>query len=481
MATPSSDIVGLSAKKLAALIRGRKLSSVEVMSAYLAHIDAINPAVNAIVALRNHDALLAEAAERDAETARGESMGPLHGLPHAVKDLSPTKGIVSTMGSRIFAHNVPAADSLMVERLRNAGAIIIGKTNAPEFGLGSHTYNDVYGTTFNAYDQTRSAGGSSGGAAVALALHMVPLADGSDNGGSLRNPAGWNNVFGFRPGIGVVPMNSRDVWHPSMAVLGPMARNIPDLAMLLAVQAGRYDARSPLSTVGRADQFLDQIDGYVAGKRVAWVGDFGGYLPFEPGVLDTCKQSLKVFESLGCKVEEAQPDYPIEKVWNAWLTLRAYDTGRELNLHYQDPAKRNLMKPEAIFEVKRYLGLKASEVSDAAHVQTEWYNAVQKFFEKHDYFVLPTAQMFPFKASLKWPKSIDGHKMQTYHEWMKCTLPVSLSGCPALAAPAGFSDKGLPIGIQIVGPQRREFSCMQLAHAYDQAAGWSKRLPQLIS
>src|ERR1700761_7168842 len=252
-ATPAaakvSDIVMMDARALAAAIRTRKLSAVEVMTAYLDHVAAINPKVNAIVALQDRDQLLAQARERDTQAARGEFMGPLHGLPHAVKDLQPVKGIVSTQGSPIFKDFVPAADSLPVARMRQAGAIFIGKTNAPEFGLGSNTYNSVYGATHNAYDQTRSAGGSTGGGAVGLALRMLPVADGSDYGGSLRNPAGWNNVFGFRTSYGVVPTDVSDAWLPSMTVLGPMARNVADLALLLSVQAG-HDVRAPLSMAG---------------------------------------------------------------------------------------------------------------------------------------------------------------------------------------------------------------------------------------
>ena len=265
-------------------------------------------------------------------------MGPLHGFPFAVKDLRPVKGIRMTMGSPILKDFVPPADSVMVERLRKAGAIFIGKTNTPEFGLGSHTYNPVYGATRNAYDQSRSAGGSSGGAAAALALRMLPIADGSDYGGSLRNPAGWNNVFGFRTSFGRVPADGRDAWLPSMGVLGPMARNVPDLAMLLSVQAG-YDARVPLSVSDDGSVFAGPLDIDLRGKRIAWVGDFNGYVPYEPGVLDICKRALKTFEQLGCVVEEALPDFPIDTVWRAWLRLRAWQNGGTLLPYYQDPGK----------------------------------------------------------------------------------------------------------------------------------------------
>jgi len=469
------DAVGL-----AGAIRSRQVSCVEAMTAYLDHIEKLNPKVNAIVALQDRGALLAQSEERDAQLARGELMGPLHGLPHAVKDLAPVKGIKTTLGSPILKDFVPAADSIMVGRLRKAGAIFIGKTNTPEFGLGSHTYNPVYGVTRNAYDQTRSAGGSSGGAAVALALRMVPVADGSDYGGSLRNPAGWNNVFGFRTSYGLVPPEARDGWLPSMGVVGPMARNVADLAMLLAVQAG-YDARVPLSIAGDGTRFQGRLEKDFKGKRIAWAGDFKGYLPFEAGVLDVCRGALKTFESMGCIVEEAQPDYSIEAVWRAWLRLRAWQSGGGLLAYYDDPAKRALMKPEAIFEIESGLKLTAFAITAASVVRTEWYQAVRQFFERFDYFILPTAQLFPFDVDIHWPQEIAGRKMETYHEWMKGVLPITMSGCPALAAPAGFNDQGLPIGIQIVGPNRAELSCLQLAYAYDTATGWvTKRPPPLL-
>ena len=475
-----SGIVMLDAVALGDAIRSRQVSCVEVMTAYLDHIEKLNPQVNAIVALQDRAALLAQSEERDRQVKHGELMGPLHGLPLAIKDLEPVKGIRMTMGSPIFKDFVPDEDGIMVARLRKAGAIFIGKTNTPEFGLGSHTYNPVYGATRNAYDQSRSAGGSSGGAAVSLALRMLPVADGSDFGGSLRNPAGWNNVYGFRTSAGVVPASERDGFSPSMSVAGPMARNVSDLAMLLSVQAG-YDSRVPLSSVGDAGVYQRRLESELKGKRIAWSGNFKGYLPFEPGVLDVCKSSLKVFESMGCHVEEAQPDYPFESVWQAFLKLRAWLSGGGLLEYYKDPDKRALLKPEAIFEVESGLKLTAYDVSAALAVRTEWYQAVRRFFEKYDYFIVPTAQLFPFDINLHWPQEIAGTRMTTYHEWMKCVLPITMSGCPALAAPAGFSSSGLPIGIQIVGPLHAELACLQLAFGYDTATSWStKRLPALL-
>jgi amidase len=465
---------------LAGAIRAREVSCVEVMTAYLDHIERINPRVNAIVALRDRAALLAEAREKDAHLARGEAAGPLHGLPFAVKDLVPVKGMRTTSGSLILKDFVPAADSAMVERLRKAGAIIIGKTNTPEFGLGSHTYNEVYGATRNAYDQTRSAGGSSGGAAVAVALRMLPLADGSDHAGSLRNPAGWNNVFGFRTSFGRVPADGRDAWLPSMGVLGPMARDVRDLALLLSVQSG-YDERVPLSMDADPKVFQGSLEADLRGKRIGWVGDFKGYIPYEAGVLELCRNALKVFESLGCIVEDAMPDYSIDKVWQAWQQLRAWQNGGALLAYYRDPAKRALMKPESVFEVESGLKLSAFDITAASGVRTEWYHAVRRFFETYDYFVLPTAQLFPFDVDLHWPREIAGQQMSTYHEWMKGMLPVTMAGSPALAVPAGFNAQGLPMGIQIVAPNHGELACLQLGHAYDAVTHWScRRLPPLL-
>ena len=307
--TNRSDVVMMDALALSRAIQSKQVSCVEVMNAFLDHIDALNPKVNAIVSLQDRGDLMSQAQARDGELARGEVRGWMHGLPQAIKDLTATKGIRTTQGSRIFKDFVPTADAIHVERVKRAGAIIIGKTNTPEFGLGSNTYNDVFGRTLNSYDQSKTAGGSSGGAGVAVALHMLPVADGTDHGGSLRNPAAYNNVFGFRPSFGRVPANALDAFYAIMGTPGPMARNVPDLAALLSVQAG-YDPRAPLSNRQDPAQFAGPLKRDFKGARIAWAGDFGGHLPFEPGILDLCKAALKVFESLGCTVEEATPDYP---------------------------------------------------------------------------------------------------------------------------------------------------------------------------
>jgi len=465
---PDGGIAGLDAVTLRGLIRTRKVSCVEVMNAHLDRIEALNPKVNAIVALQDRAGLLRQAQNCDAQLARREAVGPLHGFPHAVKDLTAVKDIVFTQGSPIYRDRVAPADALQAERLRRAGVIFIGKTNTPEFGLGSHTFNTVYGATRNAWDPTKSAGGSSGGAAVALALGMVPLADGSDFAGSLRNPAGWNQVYGFRTSIGRVPAPTRDVWLPGMGVSGPMARNVSDLALLLSVQAG-YDARAPLSMDSGGELFAGKLTASVKGKRIAWAGDFKGSVPYEAGVLDLCRQALKAFEALGCTVEEACPDYPVEKAWDTFVKLRGWMQGVNIASLAADPVARAQLKPEALYEIELGARLSAYELSALSAIRSEWSQAVQTFLERYDYWIMPTAQLFPFAVEDRWPASIAGTPMRTYHEWMKAVCLVTLSGCPALAVPAGFGASGLPMGIQITAPVHREMDCLQLAFAYQEA------------
>ena len=477
----TSEIVTMDALALSGAIRAKKVSCVEVMNAYLEHIERINPTVNAIVSLQDRGDLVGQAKARDAQLARGQVLGALHGFPHAVKDMVATKGIRTTQGSRIFKDFVPTADTIMVDRLKRAGAIIIGKTNTPEFGLGSNTYNDVFGRTLNAYDQTKTAGGSSGGAGVGLALKMLPVADGSDHGGSLRNPAAFNNVFGFRTSYGRVPAQGQDVFYAWMSVQGPMARNVPDLALLLSVQAG-YDPRLPLSNRQDPAQFAQNLRRDFKGTRIAWSGDFGGAMPFEPGVLELCKSALNAFEALGCTVDEAWPDYPIERVFPTWRKLRAWQAGTNLKDLYNDPAKRALMKPEAQFEVESGQKLSAYEVYDASVVRSAWYQAVRAFYEKYDYFILPAGQVFPFDASLDWPKQIAGKTMDSYHRWMEVMIPITMAAAAALAVPAGFGANGLPMGLQITGPNHSELALLQLAQAYDEATQWvAKRPPVLLA
>jgi amidase len=481
-ARPSSqsDIVELSALDLSAAIHGRSVSCVEVMSAYLAQIDQVNPRVNALVGRVDPAQALSAAARADAELAQGHSRGWMHGFPQAPKDTTAVANMVTTRGSRIYRDSVTQTDSLHISRMRAAGSIYIARTNAPEFGLGSHSYNEVYGVTRNAYDTSRSAGGSSGGAAVALATHMLPVADGGDMMGSLRNPAGFNNVFGMRPSFGRVPSYpADDVFFDQLGTSGPMARSVADLAMLLSTQAG-HDPRAPLSNRDDPAAFTQPLGRDCRGLRIGWLGDFDGYLATEPGVLELCERALATFGAIGCTVEPAHVDFSMDSLWQAWITLRSYQIAGEQRDHYDDVAKRALLKPEMIWEIEAGRALSADDIHRATVARSAWFQTFTRLFDTFDFLVLPTAQVFPFEASLHWPRQIAGRTMDTYHRWMEAVIPVSMSGLPALNVPAGFSSTGLPMGIQLIGPQRGDLPVLQLGHAYEQASPHARTRSPLL-
>jgi amidase len=463
------SIVMMPAIELAARIRARQISARAVMAAYLDHIDRINPAVNAIVSLRPRDVLLAEADAADAQIARGEIKGWMHGLPHAVKDLAHTKGLRTTLGSPLFADFVPPTDAIFVERLRASGAIIIGKTNTPEFGLGSQTYNPVFGTTGNAYDPSRTSGGSSGGAAVGLALRMLPVADGSDFAGSLRNPAGWNNVFGFRPSAGRVPSGpTPEVFMQSIGMEGPMGRTVSDVAMLLSVMAG-YDDRAPLSLTGDPAQFAAPLARDMKGVRIGWLGDLGG-IPMEAGMLELCLSGVRRLEDAGCVIEPARLDIGRETIWDSFVRLRqGFVAGGLIGL-YGDAAKRDKLKPEARWEIEGGSRLSAVDLYAASAQRSAVYQAFRSALQQYDFLAMPTAQVFPFDAGLAWPAQVAGVSMDSYHRWMEIVAGPSLAGCPTAAVPAGFGPSGLPSGIQLIGRSQQDFAVLQLAYAYEQVS-----------
>ena len=443
------------------------------MAAVLDRIDERNPAVNAIVSIRERDELLAEAGERDDELARDESRGWMHGIPQAIKDLSATQGIRTTLGSRLLEHWVPDADSLMVARMKAAGCIVIGKTNVPEFGLGSHTFNDVFGTTRNPFDLTRTAGGSSGGAAVALATHMLPVADGSDYMGSLRNPAAWNNVFGFRPSQGRVPGGpERDSFLAQLGTEGPMGRTVLDIALLLGTQAG-YDAGSPLSLSGRLDEFVTvaaarrALDSEQGTIRIGWLGDLDGHLAIEPGIIDRCEDGLRRLESIGCAVEPTAFAMSPERVWDAWLVWRFVLVSANLSPLITNPSRRDLMNPEALWEVDHGMEVTGPQISRASVERTVFYSSITALFDRFDALVLPTAQVWPFDASERWPRRIGDREMDTYHRWMEVTSYATFAGLPAISVPVGFDDRGLPMGMQLIGRPRGDVALLRLAHAYE--------------
>jgi len=358
----------------------------------------------------------------------------------------------------------------MVQRMKAAGCIVIGKTNTPEFGLGSHTFNEVFGVTRNAYDPTRSAGGSSGGAAVALATRMLAVADGSDFMGSLRNPAAWNNVFGLRPSQGRVPLwPAQEVWVSQLGTEGPMGRSVRDVAMLLDVQAG-YDERVPLSLPSEASfaQGLQAFEPHQA--RIGWLGDLSGYLPMEEGILAVCEQGLGRLRDCGCAVEAVQPGFAPDAVWQAWLVCRRWLVASRIAPFLLNPQNRARIKPEALWEYDQAAHLSGAQALSASAQRSAFYQKMLELFEHCDFLALPSAQVWPFAAEERWPKTIAGREMDTYHRWMEVVIYATFAGLPCISVPVGFSPTGLPMGMQLIGRPRGDRALLQLAHAYEQAA-----------
>ncbi|MFN0180550.1 MAG: amidase [Gemmatimonadales bacterium] len=471
MTATSDDLCWLNATDLAALIRARRVSAREVIIAHLAQIDRVNPAVNAIVTLVPERALAA-ADRADQRLARGEEVGPLHGLPIAHKDLQETAGIRTTYGSPLYRDLVPAADSLLVERCRLAGAICVGKTNTPEFGAGSQTFNPVFGATRNPYALDRSVGGSSGGAAAALASGMLPIADGSDMGGSLRNPASFCNVVGMRPSPGRVPSQTEMGWF-TLSVDGPMARTVADTALLLSALAGP-DPRSPIALEEPGRRFADPLGRDFRGTRIAWTDGFG--LPFEPAVRQVVDRQRATFEALGATVEEAQPS--MAGLDEAFRTLRAWHFEMALGPEWRKSPEQ--LKDTVRWNVEAGSRLTGPEVAAAEVLRTAGYHRVRQFMERYEFLVLPTVQVAPFDVSVPYPTAIAGVAMETYIDWMKSCYLISAVGHPCISVPAGFTAEGLPVGLQIVGRHRDDWGVLQLAFAFEQATGFGRRRPEAV-
>jgi amidase len=466
----TSSLCFLNALELAAMIRLKKVSAREVLAAHLAQIERVNPRVNALVTVVA-DQAMEQAYQADEALAHGTLLGPFHGLPVAHKDLHETKGLRTTYGSPLFRDFVPNEDALIVERMKHAGAITVGKTNTPEFGAGSQTFNPVFGRTYNPYDVTKTCGGSSGGAAVALACGMVPLADGSDMGGSLRNPASFCNVVGLRPAPGRVPTWPRATAWSTLAVAGPMGRCVADVAFFLSVIAGP-DPRSPIAVSESGQRFAAALDRDFRGVRVGWAKDLGG-LPFDPQIRRVVDGQRATFESLGCMVEEAEPDFTdadeVFKVLRAW-----HFEARYADLVAQ---ARGQIKDTVIEEVERGARLTGQQVSRAEEKRTQLYDRVRIFFETYEFLILPTTQVPPFDVQQPYVTQIQGRAMHSYIDWMGSCYYISTVGNPAISVPCGFTHDGLPIGIQIVGRHRDEWGVLQLAQAFEQVTGFGRRRP----
>jgi amidase len=443
-----SDICTLSAVEMAKLIRDGKLSAREAVEAHLTQIENVNPKVNAIVTLSAEQAL-ERAFEADEAQAAGRPPGPLHGLPTVHKDLQLTKGIRTTFGSCIFKDFVPDQDTPLVARIKSAGAIMLGKTNTPEFGAGSQTYNEVFGATLNPWDTTKTCGGSSGGSAVALACHMVPIADGTDLGGSLRNPASFCNVVGLRPSAGRVFILPAAGSSP-MGVEGPMARSAADLAFYFSAMADPDPS------------FAQTLDREFKGVRVAWWKDLGG-IPIDPRVRDMTNAQRRVFESLGCVVEEAEPDF--SGADETFRTLRFRSSAIRMAEHFK--RHPDLIKDTLLWEIEQGNRLSARDVDEAETKYAELNRRMRLFMERYEFFVLPVSQVLPFDVIQHWPPEIEGTRMNTYIDWMKSCYYISVMGTPSISVPCGFTSEGLPAGIQIVGRHRDDWGLLQAAHAFE--------------
>jgi len=456
------------ARTLARLIRARKLSATEVVRAFIAQIERVNPQVNAIVTFLPEEALkAAKSLDRKKDFA-----GPFAGLPIAIKDVIATKGVRTTWGSLVYKDHVPTEDHIMAERLKAAGAILIGKTNTPEFGAGSQTFNKVFGATRNPYDLSKTCGGSSGGAAVAVACGMVPFADGGDFAASLRNPGNYCNVIGFRPSTGRVPAYPHPYPWSNLSELGPMARTVSDAAFLLSVQAGP-DPRAPTSIMEPGSVFLKPLKRTFKKARVAWSRDLGG-LPMDARVTKVLEAQRKTLQELGCIVEDAEPDF--SGATEAFESLRAltwlHRGGALLKEH------RDKLKDTVIWNTEEGFKRSAADIAKAESQRTALYHRMRVFLEKYEFFVCPVNQLPPFPVDQPYPTEIAGVKMTNYLDWMKSCYYITLTTHPAISVPAGFTDEGLPVGIQIVGRYRDDFGVLQFAHAFEQAAQvWKRRPP----
>jgi amidase len=460
----------MTAVEMSDAIRTKRISSREAMSAHLEQISLVNPKVNAIVTLVPEEILLAQADEADRELARGDVAGPLHGMPIGVKDLVETKGIRTTYGgSPVYKDYIPAKDGYVVVREKGAGGIVIGKTNAPEFGMGSQTFNRVFGATNNPYDLTKTCGGSTGGGSVAVACGMVPLADGSDFAASLRNPANFCNIVGFRPSPGRVA-NERD-WF-TLSVAGPVARNVRDCAFFLSVLAG-FDRACPIAIDQSVFKFEEHLARSFSGVRVAMFKDLG--LPWEPAVREAILAQRRVFESLGCIVEEAEPD--LSDVNEAFLAER--------HAHYEAQFGDAVAKAPDMYNayvhwhVEEGRKLTGPSLTRVEAKRAAAFQRMHSFMETYEFFVLPVNQLLPFPVTQHYPTEIAGVAMENYLAWLKSDYYVSAIGNPAISVPAAFSSTGLPIGIQIVGRCHDDLGVLQMAYAFEQATKVGTRRPRL--
>jgi amidase len=464
------DLAFLSATDQAAGIRQRRFTATALLHACINQVERLNPSLNAIVT-QTFEVAQERAHEADAALSRGEIWGPLHGLIVAHKDLFPTKGVRTTYGSKIYEHHVPEVDAIPVERLKGAGGISIGKTNTPEFGAGSQTFNEVFGATCNPYDVTKTCGGSSGGAAVAVATGMVSLADGTDLGGSLRNPANFCNVVGLRPSPGRVPNWPDSLpWFP-YSVAGPIARTVQDVALAMQVMAGP-DSRSPIALETPGSHFAQPLERFFQGVRVAFSPTLGG-LPVERAVLDVVAESVEHLRRLGCEVIQEDPDLSsadeIFEVWRAWRM--------ELRVASLPADRRPLLKDTVIWNAQQGEPLTGPQLSQVESKHADLFHRMRRFMERFEFILAPVNQVVPFPVHVPYPTEIEGVSMEHYIDWQKSCYRISACGNPAISVPAGFTSTGLPVGVQLIGRYRDDFGLLQLAHAFEGVSPAARRRP----
>jgi len=470
------DLTFTAATELARLYRARKVSPLEVTEAVLARIDALNPTLNAYVTVARESALQAARAAT-AALKRRAALRPLHGIPVSIKDLTETQGIRTTKGSRIYEHYVPDEDALIVQRLKAAGAIVVGKTNTPEFGAGGNTFNAVFGATRNPWNPALTCGGSSGGAAVALATGMGPLAQGSDLGGSLRTPAAFCGVVGFRTTPGLVPVYPRELAWDSLSVSGPMARTVADTALMLSVIAGPDD-RAPLSYDVDTREFLRAVRApSVKGWRVAWTPELPGIIPVDAEVGRVAERATRIFKALGARVETACPDF--SGVNEIVLATRGLSM---VALHADKlPRWRDQMQKGLVWNIEQGLRLTPEAIGRGEKLRTALWHRLRVFMEAHDLLILPTVAVPPFPVEQPYPTEINGKPLENYTQWFFLTYGITLTGLPAISVPCGFTRGGLPVGLQIVGRRRQEAAVLRAAAAFEAAAPWTDKLPPLIA
>ena len=456
-----------SVKVLIESLENQSLSLSRMIRYYLNNIRTKNSSLNAIISQISENELQANIDIAETRIRENKKRSPLEGFPIAIKDLEDTKGLITTSGSPIFHANIPKSDSPMVRNLRKAGCLIIGKTNVPEFGVGSQTYNTLFGSTRNPFDNQLTAGGSSGGAAVAVSSGMLPFADGSDMMGSLRNPSAFCSVVGFRPSPGLIPSNPNSSGLPPLSTLGSIAKTTQCLTYLLDAQIGNFDRNKKNKFL--FSRIIDQIP--IKEMRLAWLGNFNGSYNYEKGISSVCRKYLEHLQLPNVKIDEVSPEFSPEKLWESWTILRAHSIKFDLEKHYLNSETRKKLKPEIIWEIEKGKALKTDDIEKALYYRKEWIDFLHSFFERYDFFLLPSTQVFPFPADISYPTEIEGKKMDTYHRWMEVVIPASLAGLPTISIPCGYNKAGLPVGIQLIGRFNSDSKVLATAHFLEKISG----------